>query len=128
MTYSQLSYLHLATILPAFTIGTFLLFSHKGTPPHKMFGRTYLILMLATGVITLFMSAKVGPVFLGHFGFIHLLSLLIFYSVPAAYIAARHGNIMVHRANMIGLYVGGIVIAGTFAFIPGRMLHELLFR
>jgi len=29
---------------------------------------------------------------------------------------------------MIGVYVGGILIAGTFALMPGRLLHEWLFR
>lgn len=86
-----------------------------------------MILMLATAFITLAMPAEVGPRFLGHFGFIHAFSFLALYSVPAAYIAIRRGNVRVHRANMIGLYAGGILIAGAFAFSPGRMLHEWLF-
>jgi uncharacterized membrane protein len=28
---------------------------------------------------------------------------------------------------MLGLYLGGILIAGAFAFSPGRMLHAWLF-
>jgi uncharacterized membrane protein len=124
MTYQQLSYLHLATIVPAFLIGTFLLLRRKGTPIHKRFGRIYLLLMIATGITTLFMPAQVGPRFLGHFGFIHTFSLFALYSAPAAYLAARQGNIKAHRGNMIGLYVGGILIAGAFAFSPGRMLHD----
>jgi uncharacterized membrane protein len=47
--------------------------------------------------------------------------------VPAAYIHARRGNIAKHRSAMIGLYVGGILIAGSFAFMPGRLLHSWLF-
>ena len=128
MTYTQIAYLHLASILPAFAIGTFMLFKHKGSPLHKIIGRIYLLLMLMTGFTTLFMSAKVGPSFFGHFGFIHLFSLLIFYSVPAAYFAARRGNIKAHSMNMVGLYVGGILISGAFVFVPGRMLHEFLFQ
>ena len=127
MTYTQLAYLHLATVVPAFAIGIFQLFRRKGTPSHKLLGKIYMVLMLATGFITLAMPAEVGPRFLGHFGFIHAFSFLTLYSVPAAYFAARRGNIKVHRANMIGLYVGGILIAGAFAFSPGRMLHEWLF-
>jgi uncharacterized membrane protein len=127
MTYTQLAYLHLATVVPAFAIGAFQLFRRKGTPSHKLLGKIYMVLMLATGLITLAMPAEVGPRFLGHFGFIHAFSFLTLYSVPAAYIAARRGNIKVHRANMLGLYLGGILIAGSFAFSPGRMLHEWLF-
>ena len=128
MTYHQIAYLHLASILPAFAIGSYMLVMRKGSSLHKILGRTYLLLMLATGFTTLFMSAKVGPILLGHFGFLHLFSLYIFYSVPAAYFAARSGKISAPRWNMIGLYVGGILIAGTFAFMPGRMLHEFTFQ
>lgn len=127
MTYTQLAYLHLVTVLPAFVIGAFQLFRRKGTPTHKLLGKIYMVLMLATGLITLAMPAEVGPRFLGHFGFIHAFSFLTLYSVPAAYLAARRGDIKTHRANMLGLYLGGILIAGAFAFSPGRMLHEWLF-
>jgi uncharacterized membrane protein len=127
MTYEQLSWLHLATTVPAFLLGTFLLLRRKGTPTHKLLGRVYLLLMIATGLTTLFMPAQVGPRFLGHFGFIHLFSLLALYSAPSAYLAARRGDIKSHRGSMIGLYVGGILIAGAFAFSPGRVLHDWLF-
>jgi uncharacterized membrane protein len=128
MTYTQLAYLHLATVVPAFAIGAFQLLRRKGTPIHKLLGKIYMLLMLATGFVTLAMPAQVGPRFLGHFGFIHLFSFLALFNVPAAYIAARRGNISLHRFNMISLYVGGILIAGAFAFSPGRMLHAWLFR
>jgi uncharacterized membrane protein len=127
VTYQQLAYAHLATVLPAFLIGTFLVARRKGTPLHKVLGRIYLPLMIATGLTTLFMPAQVGPRFLGHFGFIHAFSLLTLYSAPAAYLAIRRGDIKSHRRYMIGLYLGGLVIAGAFAFSPGRMLHEWLF-
>lgn len=127
MTYAQLAYLHLGTVVPAFVIGAFQLLRRKGTSSHKLLGRLYMVLMLATGFITLAMPAQVGPQILNHFGFIHIFSLLALINVPTAYLAARRGNIRVHRFNMISLYVGGILLAGTFAFSPGRMLHEWLF-
>ena len=127
MTYTQLAYLHLGTVLPAFVLGAFQLFRHKGTRSHKVIGRIFMLLMLATGVITLVMPAKVGPQFFQHFGFIHIFSLLAIFGVPFAYLAARRGYIRAHRFFMISLYVGGILVAGAFAFSPGRMLHEWLF-
>ena len=126
MTYLQLVYLHLGTVFPAFLIGTFLLLNRKGTPAHKVLGKIYMSLMLVTAIVTLFMSARVGPTLLGHFGFIHLFSFLVFYLVPTAYLALRGGNIKKHRDSMIGLYVGGILIAGGFTFVPGRLLHSWL--
>jgi uncharacterized membrane protein len=127
MTYTQLAYLHLATVLPAFAIGAFQLLRRKGTPSHKLLGKIYMVLMLATGLITLAMPAKVGPQILNHFGFIHAFSLLTLINIPIAYFAAHRGNVRAHRAAMISLYFGGILIAGTFALMPGRMLHEWLF-
>ena len=124
MTYLHLTFMHLATILPAFVIGTVLMLRRKGSPSHKLWGKVFLLLMLTTAVITLFMPAAVGARWLGHFGVIHIFCIVVFISVPRAYSAARRGNIRAHRANMIGLYVGAILIAGAFTFAPGRMLHN----
>jgi len=127
MDYQILTYIHLSTVLPAFFIGTVLLFMRKGTPLHKLSGKLYMCLMLGTALLTLFMSARVGPQFFGHFGYIHLLSLLVIWTVPRAWFAIQRGDIKVHRNAMISLYVGGLMIAGGFAFFPGRLLHEWLF-
>jgi uncharacterized membrane protein len=127
MSYLQLAYFHLGTIFPAFLIGTFLLLNPKGTRVHKLLGKIYMVLMLLTAIVTLFMSAVVGPTLLNHFGFIHLFSFLVFYSVPTSYFAARNGNIIKHKSSMLGLYIGGILIAGSFTFMPGRLLHVWFF-
>jgi uncharacterized membrane protein len=123
MTYTTLAYAHLATIAPAFVIGTAMMIRRKGTLNHRVWGRIYMVLMLVTAAISLFMPAVVGPRFLSHFGFIHLFSVLTLWSVPMAFLAARRGDIKAHRSSMIGLYVGGLLIAGAFAFMPGRMLN-----
>nr|WP_256260981.1 DUF2306 domain-containing protein [Shewanella sp. NIFS-20-20] len=117
----------MATVIPAFLIGTYLLFTKKGTPNHKKFGRIYMILMLVTASISLFMQAQLGTLFLGHFGYIHLLSFLTIYAVPVAYFSAKNGNIKRHKTSMVALYVGGMLVAGTFALLPGRLLHGWLF-
>lgn len=127
MSYLELVYIHLATVVPAFIIGTILLLSRKGSRRHKMMGIIYMILMLVTAVVSLFLQAQVGPVFLDHFGYIHLLSLLTIYTVFVAYISAKNGNVKRHSSSMIGLYIGGILLAGSFAFTPGRHLHSWLF-
>ena len=126
MSYLQLAYLHLATVLPAFLLGTYLLMARKGTPIHRVLGKIYMLLMLATAITTLFMPVHIGPQFLGHFGFIHLFSMLTIYAVPKAYFAIRRGDVRTHRLNMLGLYLGGVLIAGSFALMPGRLLHNWL--
>jgi uncharacterized membrane protein len=128
MPYELLMKVHLATILPAFVLGTILLaMKRKGSPLHRALGKIYMVLMLATAFITLAMPAHVGPTLLGHFGFLHGFSLLALWSVPSAYIAAKKHDVKRHRNAMIGLYVGGILIAGGFTLVPGRYLHTVIF-
>jgi len=125
MTYQELMYLHLATVVPVSVIGTILLIVKKGTISRKYFGRIYMILMMITAGITLFMPAKVGPTIFNHFGWIHSFSFLTIYTVPTAYLAIKKGNIKAHKRKMILLYFGAIIIAGGFTFFSGRYLHTL---
>jgi len=127
MDYINLMYWHLATVIPCFIIGTVLLLIKKGTPTHKIFGRIYMVLMMITAGITLFMPAHVGPRILNHFGWIHSFSFLTLYTVPTAYTAIKNGNIKAHKRKMILLYFGAIIIAGGFTFVPGRYLYEVFF-
>ena len=127
MSYLQLAYLHLATVVPAFFLGGYLLAQRKGTAQHRWVGKLYMGFMLLTALITLFMPAHVGPTLWGHWGFIHLFSLLVLYCVPAAYLAAQQHRMRSHAANMVGVYVGGILVAGAFTLAPGRLLHAWVF-
>lgn len=127
MNYEILMYFLLATILPCVVIGALLLIIQKGTYFHKISGRIYMILMLITSVITLFMPAQVGPQLFNHFGFLHLFSILTLHSVPTAYIAIKNGEVKKHKWKMISLYFGAIIIAGGFTLVPGRYLYEVFF-
>ena len=120
-------YAHLATVLPAFAIGTYMILARKGSKNHRLLGKLYMLLMVATAIIALFINAEVGPKFLGHFGFIHLFSVMVLYSVPTAYFAAIRHDRKAHASNMIGLYIGGLLIAGGFTLMPGRLIHTWLF-
>lgn len=127
MTYLELAYLHLSTISPAFLIGAYLLLNSKGTAMHRLLGKVYMGLMLFTALVTLFMAAEVGPTLFHHFGLIHVFSVYVLLAVPVAYWAVRRGHIKQHKRYMVGLYVGGILIAGGFTLVPGRLLHTWLF-
>ena len=120
--------IHLATILPAAVLGTYLLLARKGSPIHRQLGKAYMTLMGFTAVWTLFLPAEFGPRLWNHFGLLHLLSVLTAWTVPTAWRAARRGDIRGHRSAMIQLYLGGILIAGAFAVLgQGRYLNQLLF-
>jgi uncharacterized membrane protein len=116
-------------MIPCFILGTYLIFSKKGTNIHSLLGKIYMALMGLTGVLTLFIPAYVGPRLLNHFGLLHLLSILTLWSVPRAYFAIKRGDVRTHKWSMIRLYFGGIIIAGAFAiFVEGRYLHSVLFK
>ena len=64
----------------------------------------------------------------GDYSPIHLLSVwVLFFSLPMAVIYARRRNIKAHKQIMQATFMGGIVLAGAFTLLPGRMMHELLF-
>jgi uncharacterized membrane protein len=127
MDYHSLMFAHLGTVIPSFFIGTFLLLIKKGTAIHKSLGRVYMILMLVTALITLFMPAQVGPQLFSHFGYLHCFSVLTIYSVPKAYFAIKRGDVKGHKRSMISLYFGALIIAGGFTFVPGRYMYNLFF-
>ena len=72
--YELLRTIHLIAVSPCLIIGAYLIyFSTKGSGNHKNIGWAYMILMFFQAGISLFMEARVGPQFLNHFGWIHLL-------------------------------------------------------
>ena len=119
---------HVATVLPAFLIGTYLIFaSRKGSPIHRKLGWLYLGLMVVTSLTTLFIH-EINPNGWGGFSPIHLFIPLTLFGVYGAISGARTHNVQRHRGAMLGVYIGGILIAGGFAFMPGRIMHALFFR
>jgi len=115
---------HVATVLPAAVLGAVLLARPKGTPAHRLLGKIWLLLMVVTSFSTFFIHDLKT---VGTFSPIHLLSLyVIFGSVPAIR-AARRGDIRAHRAHVAGMYFGGIVVAGLFTLVPGRVMGRMIF-
>jgi uncharacterized membrane protein len=120
--------IHVATVVPAFVIGTYQIFiSRKGALIHRVLGYLYLALMSITSITALFIHSLMpnGP-FYG-FSPIHLLIPLTLFGVVGALRGAWTHNIGLHRTAMISVYVGGILIAGTLAFLPGRIMHAVVF-
>jgi len=117
--------IHLATVIPAFVIGTWLIFfSTKGARWHRGLGAIYLMLMTITAIAALFIRS-INP---GQLSLIHLFVPLTLFGVFGALWNIRRGNIKGHRNAMLGLYVGGLLIAGGLTLLPGRLLHHVFFR
>lgn len=58
---------------------------------------------------------------------IHLLSISVLVGAWRAITAARAKNIRAHKVAVIGMYFGGIVIAGFFTLLPGRIMNAVVF-
>lgn len=116
--------LHVATVIPAAILGAFLLARPKGTRPHRLLGKIWLALMVVTASSTFFIhEIKL----IGDFSPIHLLSIYVLFGSWQAIAAARRHDIPAHRGHVAGMYLGGIVVAGLFTLLPGRLMHVSLF-
>ncbi|HEV2189013.1 MAG TPA: DUF2306 domain-containing protein [Stellaceae bacterium] len=114
--------IHLATVIPAFVIGTWLIFfSTKGARWHRVLGAVYLTLMTVTAVATFFIRSIIP----GSLSPVHLFIPLTLFGVFGALWNIRRGNIKGHRNAMLGLYFGGLLIAGGLTLLPGRLLHDV---
>jgi len=58
---------------------------------------------------------------------IHLISLYVLVGSFLAYRSARRRRIAAHRRQVLGLYFGGIIGAGAFTLLPGRIMNKLVF-
>jgi uncharacterized membrane protein len=109
---------HLTAALTALMIGVALMLRIKGTGLHKLLGWTWVLAMGITAVSSLF----IREINHGSFSFIHLLSGWTIVGLPGAVYAIKRGKVGAHRRAMTGMFVGGLLLAGLFAFIPGRLL------
>jgi uncharacterized membrane protein len=116
--------IHAFAAIGAFVVGLVQLTAPKGTIPHRMIGWSWVLLMLTVAVSSLFIHTirLWGP-----WSPIHLLSILVLVTLPLAVIHARRHDIAQHRMAMLMLFTAALVIAGGFTFLPGRIMHAVVF-
>ncbi|MDB5432167.1 MAG: hypothetical protein JWP35_3283 [Caulobacter sp.] len=115
---------HVLAAITAFTLGVAMFASRKGARFHRAAGWVWVILMAVVAGSSLAITA-INP---GHFSLIHLLSALTLLTLPLAVIAARRHRVADHRRRMTGLFLGGMIFAGAFTFLPGRLMWMIFFR
>ena len=114
---------HLGSAIGTLLAGVLLLTGPKGRAWHKRLGWGWVALMAATAISSFWLRELQS----GSFSWIHGLSGWTLVVLPAAVYAARSRRISIHRRMMTGLFVGGPVIAGAFALLPGRLLWRVLY-
>jgi len=63
----------------------------------------------------------------GPFSPIHLLAIFTLIMLPLAVRHARRHAVQHHSRTMIGIFTGGLIIAGLFTFLPGRLMNAVAF-
>lgn len=114
---------HIAGALLSFAIGAALLLGVKGRTYHRVLGYTWVATMSVTAISSFFLTGLNGD----SYSFIHLLSGWTVIVLPMALAAARRRDIAKHRREMTGLFFSGMLIAGLFSFLPGRLMWHLFF-
>jgi uncharacterized membrane protein len=105
---------HVATVLLAFVVGTWLLFfSRKGSRLHRTFGVLFITLMVSTAIIALFIHRRMpdSPIF--GLSRTHLLIPVVLFAVWRALDGVFNDKIRQHRVWVSGLYFGALVTTGV---------------
>jgi len=115
--------LHLATVLAALVLATVQILGPKGRRLHRVLGWTLAVLLVTTAIFSLFIRNPGG----GLFNPFQLFSAWTLVAIPLSVLAARAHKVRRHAAMMMGLYVGGLLLAGALTFLPGRLMWRVFF-
>ena len=116
--------IHAFAAIAAFVLGLFQFAHTKGDRRHRVTGWLWVALMAAVAVSSLFVNTTCS---FGPFSAIHLLTVLTIVMLPLGVLAARRHRVAAHQRTMTFLFVGALVIAGGFTFLPGRIMHDVAF-
>ena len=114
---------HAVAALAAFVLGLVQFSLTKGTSSHRVRGWFWVCLMTiisltAFGIHEIRMWGPWSP--------IHLLAIFTLVMLPLAVLHARRHRIAQHRNAMIGIFVGALLVAGAFTFVPGRIMYRIV--
>lgn len=114
---------HIATVVPAIPLGLYMLVARKGGKRHRLLGRVWLALMVATAIASFFIRHMNDS----SFSPIHLLSVLTLVGATRVIATARRGDFQAHRRTVTSLFAGSLIVAGLFTFVPGRLFWLWIF-
>jgi uncharacterized membrane protein len=114
---------HVAAAMAGLAIGVVIFLLPKGTGFHRLLGWSWVSSMIVVAATSVAMIAD----FRSGVNALHVFTAVTVVSLWAGLTGIRRGDVRRHAASMIGLYVGGLLIAGVFAFIPGRTMWNVVF-
>ena len=116
--------IHAFPAIAAFVLGAVQLALSKGGNRHRIMGWLWVVLMAVIAGSSFFIHTICQ---VGGFSLIHLLSVGTLISLPLVVRAARQHRIKDHAKGMKQLYLMALVLAGAFTFLPGRIMHDVVF-
>lgn len=116
--------LHAFAALAAFVLGVVQLTAPKGTLPHRTLGWVWVALMAMVAGSSFFIHEirLWGP-----WSPIHILSIFSLVMLALGVRYARRHRVRGHRVTMVSVFAGALTVAGLFTFVPGRIMHAVLF-
>jgi uncharacterized membrane protein len=123
LTASPAIQIHAFAAMSAFALGIVQFAAPKGTIPHRLFGWAWVMLMAVVSLTAFFIHEirLWGP-----WSPIHLLAIFTAVALPMGVWHARRHDVARHRWIMIGIFAGGLVVAGLFTFVPGRIMYAVM--
>lgn len=117
---------HALSAMAAFVLGTVQFLAPKGTLPHRTLGLIWivlLVLVVATSWMTVWMFGEI------RFSPIHVLSAITTIGLTGGIINLLRGgaDLKRHAGAFRAIYIFGLVIAGAFTLMPGRIMHDVVF-
>jgi len=115
--------LHAFAAMAAFVLGIVQFAAPKGTLPHRTLGWIWVILMVFVAGSSFWIHhIKLW----GPWSPIHLISIFTLTMLPLGVWRARMHKVPAHRWTMVSIFIGGLVIAGLFTFVPGRIMYSVV--
>jgi len=116
--------LHAFAALSAFALGIVQFAAPKGTLPHRTIGFIWVGLMLLVSISAFWIhELRIW----GPWSPIHLIAIFTLFSLPLAVWYAHTHRVRSHKWWMVSIFLGALVVAGLFTFVPGRIMYDVTF-
>jgi uncharacterized membrane protein len=142
---SPLIQLHAYLGMAAVVVGVVQVAAPKGTVPHRAFGWTWIVLIAVMMILAIIDHANrtsyfwdlfdtgvcsgdaTSPVRATSCASIHLISIYFILALPFGALAARRGEIALHRYSMLWLFWGIFMTGTMLTAVPHRIMHAVIF-
>ncbi len=116
--------IHVFAACGAFLIGLAQFIGKKGRTAHRVLGWVWAVLMILAALSSFWIVDYRNPT---PTALILILSVVVLIQVPLTVRYARRHEVKRHKTFMTWLYINALIVAGVFAFLPGRLMYRTAF-